>query len=241
MGRVTLPPTMARTAPNTRKAPAKAPKRLARPGARKARGEGAVRREEILAAAKAILLAEGYEGVSIRKVAARIGISSTAIYLYFKEKDELLDTICHDVFAALVEPMDALLAGAEPPIDRLRIGLTAYLHFCLAHPDEYRVVFLTRRANNGWDHRAPLRYVDRWGHARVNTFMFLVEGLRQAIDAGQLRSGDPLTMAETVLAAQHGLLALLILSPEQHWQPRELLIHENVELILRGLAPEPPR
>jgi AcrR family transcriptional regulator len=231
---------MAKTGAKTRKTRAVAGKRLTRPAARKARGEGSVRREEILAAAKDILLADGYEGVSIRKVAARIGISSTAIYLYFKEKDELLDTICHEVFAGLVAPMDALLAAPAPPLDRMRLGLTAYLKFCLAHPDEYRVVFLTHRPNNGWDHRAPLRYVDRWGHARVNTFMFLVEGLRQCMEAGQIRRADPMTLAETVLAAQHGLLALLILCPEQQWQPREVLIHENVELILRGLAPGEP-
>lgn len=196
-----------------------------------------MRREEILAATKAILLAEGYEQLSIRKVAAKIGISSTAIYLYFREKDELLDTICHEVFAALVPGMDALLASPEPPLDRLRRGLTGYLQFCLAHPDEYRIVFLTRRPNPGWDHLSPLRYVDRWGHPRVNTFGYLVEGLRQCIGAGVIRAGDPVTMAETVLAAQHGLLALLILAPEQKWQPQDVLVRENVELIVRGLAP----
>jgi len=219
------------------KARRNAPKRLSRGKARKPRGEGAVRRDEILAAAKSILLEEGYEGVSIRKVAARIGISSTAIYLYFREKDELLDTICHDVFAALTPAMDALLASPEPPLDRLRRGLEGYLRFCLAHPDEYRIVFLTHRPNPGWDHLSPLRYVDRWGHQRTNTFAYLVEGLRQAMEAGAIRQADPITIAETVLAAQHGLLALLILAPEQHWQPHDVLIRENVELIVRGLVP----
>jgi AcrR family transcriptional regulator len=216
---------------------AQAGKRLQRAAPRKRRGEGGVRREEIIAAAKAILLAEGYEGLSIRKVAAKIGISSTAIYLYFREKDELLDTICHEVFAALTPAMDALLQSPDPPLDRLRRGLAGYLHFCLSHPDEYRVVFLTRRPNPGWDHLSPLRYVDRWGHPRTNTFMYLVEGLRQAMETGVIRSGDPITMAETVFAMQHGLLALLILAPEQHWQPHEVLVRENVEMIIRGLLP----
>jgi hypothetical protein len=67
--------------------------------------------------------------------------------------------------------------------------------------------------------------------------MYLVEGLRRCQEAGQIRTGDLLTMAETVLAAQHGLLALLILSPEQKWAEPDILIEQNVELILRGLAP----
>lgn len=67
--------------------------------------------------------------------------------------------------------------------------------------------------------------------------MYLVEGLRRCQEAGQVRQGDLVTMAETVLAAQHGLLALLILSPQQKWSDPEVLIEENVGLILRGLAP----
>lgn len=217
--------------------PVRTRKRIARKSVRKARGQGGDRKDEILAAATALLVAEGYEGVSMRKVAAAVGISSTALYLYFKEKDELLDTICHQVFAQIVPGIEALLARDDEPIVLLREGLRAYLRFGLANPDQYRVVFLTRRPRDDWDHRAPLHHVDRWGQPRVNTFMYLVEGLRRCMEAGQIRQGDLMSMAETVLAAQHGLLALLILSPEQKWSSPEVLIEQNVELILRGLAP----
>jgi AcrR family transcriptional regulator len=213
--------------------PAAPPKKLS---TRKPRGQGADRRGEIIEAGKALLLEEGYEGVSMRKVAARVGLSSTALYLHFREKDELLDAICYQVFDRLVPAMNDLLMAPDPPIERLRRGLTLYLRFGHEHPDEYRVVFLTRRPRDNWDHRAPLHFVDRWGHQRVNTFMYLVEGLRMCMAAGQIRQGDVMVMAETVLAAQHGLLALLILSPEQKWSAVDVLIHENVELIIRGLA-----
>jgi AcrR family transcriptional regulator len=212
-------------------------KRAAPKSVRKRRGEGADRKNEIVAAATLLLVSEGYEGVSMRKVAAAVGISSTALYLYFKEKDELLDTVCHQVFSQIAPALDALLARDDAPIDLLREGLRAYLRFGLANPDQYRVVFLTRRPRDAWDHRAPLSHIDRWGQPRINTFMYLVEGLRRCQEAGQVRQGDLFAMAETVLAAQHGLLALLILSPQQKWSDPEVLIEENVGLILRGLAP----
>ncbi|MFO0632747.1 MAG: TetR/AcrR family transcriptional regulator [Nannocystaceae bacterium] len=206
-------------------------------GPPKRRGEGADRRAEILAAAKRLLLAEGPEGVSMRKVAAAVGISSTAVYLYFREKDELLDAICYDVFDRIVPALESLMAAPGDPLDRLRLGLQLYLRFGLQHPDEYRAVFLTRRPNNGWDHLAPLHHVDRWGNPRVNTFMFLVEGLRRCVEAGRIRDGDLTLMAEVVLGAQHGLLALLLNAPEQKWSDVDALVDANVELILRGLAP----
>lgn len=212
-------------------------KRAVRKSIRKRRGEGSDRKDEILAAATALLVSEGYEGVSMRKVAAAVGISSTALYLYFKEKDELLDNVCYQVFSQIAPALDALLEQPGEPIERFRQGLELYLRFGLANPDQYRVVFLTKRPRDNWDHRAPLHHVDRWGQPRVNTFMYLVEGLRRCMDAGQIRRGDVFATAETVLAAQHGLLALLILSPEQKWSSPETLIEQNVELIVRGLAP----
>ena len=209
---------------------------VAAKSARKPRGQGSDRKGEIIAAATALLVADGYEGVSMRKVAAAVGISSTALYLHFKEKDELLDTVCHQVFSQIAPALDALLARDEEPIVLFREGLVQYLRFGLANPDQYRVVFLTRRPRDNWDHRAPLHHIDRWGQPRINIFMYMVEGLRRCIEAGQIRPGDLMTMAETVLAAQHGLLALLILSPEQKWSNPEVLIQQNVELILRGLG-----
>jgi len=214
-------------------------KRAAPKTVRKRRGEGQDRRDEIVDAATALLVAGGYEGVSMRKVAAAVGISSTALYLYFKEKDELLDTVCYRVFSPIAPVLDALLAseGEGEPIEQLRQGLTMYLRFGLANPDQYRIVFLTKRPRDNWNHLDPLHHVDRWGQPRVNTFMYLVEGLRRCMEAGQVREADLIATAETVLAAQHGLLALLILSPQQKWSDTDLLVQHNVELILRGLAP----
>lgn len=193
------------------------------------------RRDEIIEAAARLLIEEGYDAVSMRKIAAAVGLSSTALYLYFREKDELLDAVCELPFVPLAPQLAALLELDLPMEERLRIGLTMYLRAGLANPDHYRISFLTRRVKTGWDHRAPLDYVDRWGHPRTNTFMYLVEGLRRGQEAGVVREGDLMVLAESVLAAQHGLLALLILAPDQQWSDPEQLIAQNVEMILRGL------
>ena len=62
--------------------------------ARKAKGDGHLRRDEILEAAERIFVAEGYEGATIRKIADEVGVSSTALYMHFRDKDEILHEIC---------------------------------------------------------------------------------------------------------------------------------------------------
>lgn len=223
---------MART-----KAPTTARARRGAAPKRAVRNPVVSRREEIIEAAARLLIEQGDDGVSMRKIAAEVGLSSTALYLYFSEKDELLDAVCELPFAQLAPHLAALLELETSVEDKLRIGLTMYLRAGLANPDHYRISFLTRRSKMGWDHRATLDYVDRWGHPRINTFMYLVEGLRMGQEAGVVRGGDLMVLAESVLAAQHGLLALLILAPDQQWSDPELLIAQNVDMILRGLRP----
>jgi AcrR family transcriptional regulator len=204
---------------------------------RTSRRPAVARREEIIEAAARLLIEQGYDAVSMRKIAAEVGLSSTALYLYFREKDELLDAVCELPFVPLAPQLAALLEVDAPVEEKLRIGLTMYVRAGLANPDHYRVSFLTRRSKSGWDHRAPLEYTDRWGHARVNTFMYLVEGLRMGQEAGIVRQGDLMVLAESVLAAQHGLLALYILAPDQQWSDPDRLIATHVDMILRGLRP----
>jgi AcrR family transcriptional regulator len=206
--------------------------------AKKARGHGGDRRQEIIDAATKILMKEGYDALSMRRVAAEVGISSTALYLYFKEKDEILDTVCYAVFDRIVPQMEALLASPGEPVDRLRRGLTLYLRFGFDYPDQYRIVFLTPRDRRAWDHSDPLHFVDRWGQNRTNTYAYLIAGLTMAVEAGQIRKDDIMIMAQTVFAAMHGALAMVILSPDQSWAPTDVLIEETVNMIMRGLEPD---
>src|SRR3712207_2879540 len=63
---------------------------MTRRSARKAKGDGHLRRGEILEAAERIFVAEGYEGATIRRIAEEVGVSSTALYLHFPDKQAIL-------------------------------------------------------------------------------------------------------------------------------------------------------
>src|SRR3954464_15337187 len=70
--------------------------------ARKAKGDGHLRRAEILEAAERIFIAEGYEGATIRKIADEVGVSSTALYMHFQDKACILLEICQNTFQNLL-------------------------------------------------------------------------------------------------------------------------------------------
>src|SRR5476651_1677791 len=93
-------------------------------------------RQQILDAARDLLVRDGYEKLSMRKVAERIGYSPTAIYLHFKGKQELVSSLCDETFARLIGDLDTLQAYQDP-VARLRHGMEGYIAFGLKHPDHY--------------------------------------------------------------------------------------------------------
>ena len=91
-------------------------------------------RREILDAAREMFIDEGYEAVSMRKIANRIEYSPTTIYLYFKDKSELFNQLCEETFAQLAQRLENLHRKHSDPLDYLRAGLRCYIDFGLKNP-----------------------------------------------------------------------------------------------------------
>src|SRR5262249_1042122 len=83
-------------------------------------------RQEILDAARDILVRDGYEGLSMRKVADKIDYSPTAIYLHFADRDELVFQVCEDLMARLVRELHQLERQTTDPLAGLRKGAPTY-------------------------------------------------------------------------------------------------------------------
>src|ERR1700688_3466877 len=127
---------------------------------RKPRGQGASRRGEILDAAKRLFLTEGIERATIPKIAASVGVSSAALYLYFPDKDAILRAIAESTFDTLLARLEESQRQADSDLERFRAGLRAYVAFGLAQPDEYRLTSLAKMmASCG-----PGRPADPCGH-----------------------------------------------------------------------------
>src|SRR5919199_6408909 len=96
-------------------------------------------RQEILDAARDLFLREGFENISMRKIAEKIEYSPTTIYLHFQDKADLLDCICEETLGKLQQRLAAIGELTADPLERLKIGLRTYIEFGLEHPNDYRV------------------------------------------------------------------------------------------------------
>src|SRR5271166_1286906 len=109
---------------------------------RKARGSGYERLSEIMAAARQLFVERGLENVTTREIAARVGISQTALFTYYKTKDEILDRLMVDAFSEFSRSLASVGQDSPTVAEWLRSAIRAYVRFGLAYPDEYRLAFM---------------------------------------------------------------------------------------------------
>ena len=197
--------------------------------ARKAKGDGHSRRVEILHAAERIFVAEGYEGATIRKIADEVGVSSTALYMHFHDKDEILHEIGVAAMQALLDCNSTIAARPDDAVTRVRLMLEAYVRLGLEHPNAYRLVFCAAPRSE----RSVRSATAEIGSLCYDRYVGVV---REIAASGRLRIADPDCAAQALWAACHGLVALMITRDSVDWAPAEELTSAVIGGLLRGLV-----
>ncbi len=188
-------------------------------------------RQEILDAARDILVREGYEGLSMRKVAEKIDYSPTAIYLYFKDRDDLLFHVSEQLMAGLVHELQALASEATEPLAALRKGLRGYVDFALAHPQHYIASFMIP---HGHDPEIAARYKQP-DTMSMQAFGFLVRLVAECVRQKKIRKVDVETVSRALWAAVHGITSLFIAIPTFDWGNRDRVVDHLIAILIDGL------
>ncbi|MGA6973639.1 MAG: TetR/AcrR family transcriptional regulator [Candidatus Binatus sp.] len=218
---------------------AKARIRIVRPR-RKPRGLGHQRRAEILAAAKQLFLKQGYENFTTRKLAARVGLSQTGVYVYFKSKEEILDAVCRSTFEGLAQRIRAMSAESKDSPDAIRRLLKAYVEFGLQHPDEYQLTFMVGNSAPKFTRRKDLSQPFELQGIGVQCFLLFRDQVARLIEGGQLKDGDVSLVTQTLWATAHGLVSLMIARPGYLLSERGPLVKAAVVALMTGLQANSP-
>jgi AcrR family transcriptional regulator len=162
-------------------------------------------RTAILEAARDILSAEGLDRLSMRAIAERIEYSPATIYLYFKDKDELIGQVIREGFARLAEYTATELARLAPgarAADRFRAQGRAYARFALENTAYFRIMFeLPSVARIDCDALA--------GGDKTGIEDAVLEVTRASL-AGEIRTDDPLRTTLIGWALVHGVTSLFL-------------------------------
>jgi AcrR family transcriptional regulator len=190
-------------------------------------------RDDILSAARDLFVHEGYESVSIRKVADRCGCAPGTIYLHFEDKDAIMAAICLETFEKLDRRMEAIRNDtAGDPVDRLRRGGRQYAQFALDHPQHYIVTFGVAPHASG---RNTLADNPAAHQAGMQSFACLQDLVQKCIDAGRLRLTDVQAVSQSLWAAMHGVVMLLITKQGFPFIEHTRLVETVLDICMEGI------
>jgi AcrR family transcriptional regulator len=184
-------------------------------------------RGEIIAAAHQLVQEEGYDGLTIRKLAKRIGYAPMSVYSYFADKQDILYALAEDAFELLAKRIEQ--RTSSDPLEALRAVMTEYAAFGLGNPHEYRIVFMTEKAElpSGQNPGEP---------EERNPAMQLLVGRVEACVAAGLFSGDPRAIATMLWAIGHGGISLLITFPNYAFGDQQAFVKRMCDFAIAGLS-----
>lgn len=189
-------------------------------------------RRKILDAATAMFIEEGYENVSMRKIAERIEYAPATIYLHFKDKVEMVASICFETFGELDARLQAIADLDLPVMEFFRRSLRAYVDFGLEHPSAYDFVFCTSPAVFKAMDEETLNAIHQ---VAMGSFGRLVEGIRLCMDGGHIAAGDPMLKAYATWLFMHGVVAGLMYGCGFPFVDKQLLLEHSLDRIIGSL------
>ena len=186
-------------------------------------------RRQILSAARELFVNEGYESVSMRKIANKIEYSPTTIYLYFEDKADLLDSVCKETLLDLLNTLERLKEDTGDPVEALRESGRAYVEFGLKYPQDYKLTFVIRPQ---FQKGLGLQQ----GSVGERVFNYLRAMVSECIRQKAFRQVDVETTGQALWSAVHGVTLLLIDFSDFPWTEKDKLIDMVIDTMIDGLT-----
>jgi AcrR family transcriptional regulator len=183
----------------------------------------------ILKTAMNLFLDKGFENITIRNIAEKIEYSPATIYLYFKNKDEILFVLRREGFEKLYEHQKTSLK-LDDPLKRLHKHGEAYIQFALENPEYYDLMFMMR---------GPVQKIQERNDCDIGlkSYKLLKTNVLECMDAGLFPLTNIDVAAFSLWSYVHGIASLIIrgrgvMFPEERTQS---MVEEALNFMLYPL------
>jgi len=179
-------------------------------------------RDKISSCALRLFQEEGYEGISMRRLAREASLSPMTLYKYFDNKIDILRSLWAEVFVELFDDLDQIAAKEVDPYERIHSVALRYVTYWLDHPEHYFMVFMSKGIRQA-DVRSFVE--DPTTLTRFDLFRkCLAESLGDSVSPEVLR-----IKSELLLCILNGTVHNLITISSYSWSDPDEIIRTAIE------------
>jgi AcrR family transcriptional regulator len=188
-------------------------------------------RKKIIDAASEILAKEGYENLSIRKIANSIEYSPGIIYHYFKDKAEIVASVVEEGYGRILKNIGKVPVDIENPDKAIVNGLRSYIGLMLETPQQFRAILM----NDIEGVQEKVNILERGISKERKSVESLGKLVTLGIKKGRFREMDVELTAQILWTSTYGLVSRLILEKNINEEQKERLINHHFEILINGL------
>ncbi|MBL4934093.1 TetR/AcrR family transcriptional regulator [Clostridium paridis] len=188
-------------------------------------------KNKIIDAAKEILVEEGFEKLSIRKIANKIEYSPGIIYHYFKDKGDIISVMVGEGYKRILETISKVPLNRENPEKTLEEGLRLYIDLMLKSPEEFKIILMS----NIEEVKDKVNILERGISKERKSLQGLCNLVSLGMETGKFKPMDVELTAQILWTATHGLISRLILEENISKEQKERLINHHFEILINGI------
>ena len=192
-----------------------------------------IQKEKILRCARALYLSDGIEGFSMRKLAKCVGCTAPALYRHYESKEEVMHEVVTEAYGLFTQYLYRALEGTTP-VERFLLAGRSYFDFALEQPALYEIIYVPAEVLGAQSVDASI------SDQACAVGQFWSDRVREMMDAGFLKKGDPFEISTTLWGHAHGLISIYHrgLLPMESTQEFRVLMTESFFRIMEGLGTE---
>jgi AcrR family transcriptional regulator len=187
-------------------------------------------RATIIEAARRLFDEGGYEAVTMRKVAVRVGCSAGALYRYFPDKQSLMLYVWEEDIRHAITYIQGAVDGARTPVDKVRQTLIAYLRYWSAHPDNFRILFGPTAEQIERSSSTVLRPPGSATAGYIELRDYLTGLIKE--HGSSMKDAD--LAAQCLLTSAHGIMAMHLSASQFPWYKLDEIGRVSIDAMLTG-------
>jgi len=180
-------------------------------------------RDLIINTAVDLFVIKGFDKTSMRNIAEAIEYSPATIYLYFKDKNELLYAISEKAFFLFFQYFKTVLP-IKDPMERLNALGRVYINFAISHPAYYDLMFIMRSPMES------THTVDDWPNGK-KSHDILTSAVSECMEQGYFKHHDPHALSFMIWSTVHGIVTLYLRNRMKmyHNEERKMLLDKALD------------
>lgn len=189
------------------------------------------RKELILNAAEEIIISEGIDNISIRKIANKIEYSPAIIYYYFKNKDEIINSLMTKGYKRILSTLTSVTTSDKEPKEKLKEGLNKYILMALSTPLEFKTIMLSN-SQSVLKHTSVLF---KGASEKREAIGILCQQLRDIYWENPKEESYIELTAQVLWSSVFGLIIRIIIEEDLNETQRKNLIEHQVNILINGI------